>query len=227
MSPTLKFHIRGLRDGLEDGKLMIAAFDASLAQLATIGSGAQWGSKPLSERENIDDRVKIFEQARRYQLTGEGAPIRIFIIETEIENTDELPASAHIRTDDAGKKLLFAGSMMLSEGLYPHYLRPHFEKDSIRKALDGTKDYIYVEALITDYRAGPWRKGAGAALLEHAQRFCRERGQRILYLDAYAGNDRKLLKYYEGQGFSTIDNFESPKPDGSKWPGAFLRMDLV
>ncbi|KAI0183677.1 hypothetical protein EV127DRAFT_446288 [Xylaria flabelliformis] len=230
MSSTPTFHIRSLREGIEDGEFMIAAFDASLAQLASIGSGGQWGSKPLSERGRLDERTKIYEQAQRYQSTGEGDPIRIFVIEAEIPssvNADELPTSVYIRTDDAGKKFLIVGSMMLSEGLYPHYMRQHFEKESIKKELDGTKDYIYVEALITDYRAGPWRKGSGAALLEYSRRFCQERGKRILYLDAWAGNGRKLVKYYEGQGFSLIDDFESPTPDGSKWHGAFLRMDLA
>ncbi|KAI0466750.1 acetyltransferase [Xylaria cf. heliscus] len=227
MSPTPNFHIRGLREGLEDGEFMIAAYDASLAQLASIGSGGQWGTTPLSERGDMDARIKIFEQARRYQTTGEGDPIRIFVIEAEIGDTDEVPAAAHVRTDDVGKKFLAVGSVMLSEGLYPYYLRPHFEKESIKKELDGTKDYIYVEALITDYRTGSWRKGSGAALLDHAQRFCRERGQSILYLDAYAGNDKKLLKYYEGQGYSVVDDFVSTKPDGSTWHGALLRLDLV
>ncbi|KAI0451676.1 acetyltransferase [Xylaria acuta] len=226
MSPTPTFHIRGLREGREDGEFMIAAFDASLAQLAAIGSGGQWGSAPLSERGVLDDQTKIFEQAQRYQLTGEGDPIRIFVIEAEIENADDdLPASVLVRTDDAGKKFLAVGSVMLSEGLYPRYMRAHFEKDAIRKELDGTKDYIYVEGLVTDFRAGPWRKGAGAALLEHSRQFCRERGKRILYLDAYAGNGRKLIKYYEGQGFSLVDGFERDStPDGCR---AFMRMDLV
>ncbi|KAI1742666.1 acetyltransferase [Xylaria scruposa] len=230
MSSTPTFHVRGLREGFEDGEFMIAAFDASLVQLASIGSGDQWGSEPLSERGRLDERTKIFEQAQRYQSTGEGDPIRIFVIEAEIPSSvsaDELPASAHTRTDDAGKKYLIVGSVMLSEGIYPHYMRQQFEKDSIKKELDGTKDYIYVEALITDYRAGPWRKGSGAALLEYSEQFCRERGKRILYLDAWAGNGRKLIKYYEGRGFSLIDDFDVSTPDGSKWPGAFLRKDLV
>ncbi|KAI1748030.1 acetyltransferase [Xylaria castorea] len=228
MSPTPTFHIRGLRDGLEDDEFMIAAFDASLVQLASIGSGGQWGSEKLVERGVLDERTKVVEQAKRYQSTGEGDPIRIFVIEAEIPSSvdaDELPASVHLRTDDAGKRFLPVGSVMLSEGLYPQYMRLHFDKDLIKKELDGTKDYIYVEALITDYRAGPWRKGAGAALLEHSQKYCRERGQRILYLDAYAGNGRKLVKYYEGQGYSLVDNFENnPTPEGAR---VFLRMDLV
>jgi GNAT superfamily N-acetyltransferase len=73
-------------------------------------------------------------------------------------------------------------------------MRAHFGKDTIKKELDGKKDYIYLEALITDYRTGAWRKGAGAALIEHARQFCRDRGKKTIYVDAYAGNGRKLVK---------------------------------
>ncbi|KAJ2988383.1 hypothetical protein NUW58_g4008 [Xylaria curta] len=229
MSATPIFRVRGLAEGFEDGQFLLDSFDASLAQLAEIGSGGQWGSKPLSERPGLENRIKIFEQARRYQTTGEGDPILIFIVEAEIPQSavDELPASVYVRTNDAGAKLVVVGSVMLSEGIYPHYMGPHLDKKAIGKELDGTRDYIYLEALITDYRTRGWRKGAGAALIEHAQRFCRERGKLILYLDAYSGNDRKLVRYYEQQGFSVVDDFENPVADGSKWPGAFLRMNVA
>ncbi|KAI0412176.1 acetyltransferase [Xylaria grammica] len=228
MSITPKFHVRGLMEGPDDGQFMIDAFDASLPQLAAIGSEGQWGSEPFSKRPTIDKRIEIFEQALRYQLTGEGDPIRLFVIEAEIPSSavGELPASVHVRKDGTGKTLLAVGSVMLSEGIYPHYLRPHFDQEPIKKELDGTSDYIYLEALITDFRTGPWRKGAGAALIEHSQQFCRERGKPILYGDSYAGNGRKLVKYYEAQGFRVLDDFESPTPDGSKWPGAFFRTDV-
>ncbi|KAI3322491.1 acetyltransferase [Xylariaceae sp. AK1471] len=228
-APT--FHVRGLGEGIKDGQFMIDAFDASLPQLAAIGSGGQWGSEKLSEKSDaiMEEKIKIFEQAKRYQLTGEGDPIQIFIVEAEIPSSavDELPASVRVRTDDGGKKFLAVGSVMLSEGLFPQYMRAHFDKDSIKKELDGTKDYIYLEALITDYRTGSWRRGAGAALIEHARRFCRERRKQIIYVDAYAGNGRKLVQYYENQGFSAVDDFENPMPGGSKWPGTFFRLDLT
>ncbi|KAF2968370.1 hypothetical protein GQX73_g5231 [Xylaria multiplex] len=195
MASASPFHVRDL-EGPKDVKFLIEAFDASLPQLASIGSGGQWGSQPFSERPTTKDRIKIFEQALRYQLTGEGDPIRLFIIEAEIPSSavDELPEPVHIRTDDAGKKFLAVGSMMLSEGMYPHYVGRHFDNDAIRKELDGTRDYLYLEALITDFRTGPWRKGAGAALIEYARQYCREKGKPILYGDCYSGNNRKLVK---------------------------------
>ncbi|KAI1423677.1 acetyltransferase [Xylaria sp. FL1777] len=228
MSARPTFHIRGLEEGLGDDQFMIDAFNASLVHLASIGSGGQWGSEPFSERPDVEDRAKIFKQALRYQTTGEGEPRLIFIIEAEIPSSavDELPASLKVRTDDAGRKLLPVGTVMLSEGIYAHYMSHFFHQDPIKKELDGTRDYLYLEALITDYRAGPWRAGAGAALIEHSRQFCRERGKRIIYIDSYAGNDGKLVRYYEKQGFSLVDYFEGPKPDGSMWPGAFYRMDV-
>ncbi|KAI0399324.1 acetyltransferase [Xylaria palmicola] len=228
MSARPNFHIRGLGEGPEDGQFILDAFDSTLAQLADIGSGGQWGSQPVSERPNFEDRIKVYEQAKRYQATGEGDPILVFVIEAEIPsaNLDELPASVRVRTDDAGKRFLAVGTVMLSEGICPGYIRCQFDKEPIKKALDGTQDYIYLEALFTDHRTGPWRKGAGAALIEHSRKLCQERGQRVLYLDCYAGNERKLVKYYERQGFSAVDGFEGPKPDGSIWPGMVLRMDI-
>ncbi|KAI1133275.1 acetyltransferase [Nemania abortiva] len=228
MSATTTFHIRGLSEGIEDGQFMIDAFDASLPALAAIGSGGQWGLTPFAERPNVGARAKIFEQAQGYQSTGEGDPISMFIVEAEVspEALAELPDSVYVRTV-GDKKLLAVGSVMLSEGIYPKYLNDHFDKEAIRKPLDGTSDYIYLEALITDYRTGPWRRGAGAALIEHARRFCREKGKSTIFVDSYAGNDRKLVKYYEKQGFTIVSDFESPKPDGSTWPGTFYRMDVV
>ncbi|GAP84564.1 putative kinesin motor domain-containing protein [Rosellinia necatrix] len=228
MSPNPTFHVRGVGEVLEDGQFILGAFDASLHQLAAIGSGGQWGSTPFSERPDTWERIKI-EQAKRYQSTGEGEPVRIFIVEAEVPPAavDELPPSVRIRTDEAGRRLLAVGSVMLSHGMYPHYLGPHFDKEPIKKELDGTSAYVYLEALITDYRAGPWRKGAGAALIEHARRYCLEKSLHILYGDCYAGNDRKLVNYYEGQGFHVVSDFEGPAPDGSIWRGAFFRTDVL
>ncbi|KAI0813256.1 acetyltransferase [Xylaria sp. FL0064] len=226
MSTTQTFHIRGLDEGLGDGQFLIDSFNATLPHLASIGSGGQWGSKEFSERANAEDRMKLVKQAARYQATGEGDPILVFVLEAEIPSSaiDELPHAVKVRTDETGKKLLPVGSVMLSQGLYPHYMGLFFHQDPIKKELDGTREYVYCEALITDFRTGPWRKGAGAALLEHARRFCKEKGKPILYVDCYAGNDGKLIRYYENQGFTLVDHFEAP--DESKWPGAFLRADI-
>ncbi|KAI0528267.1 acetyltransferase [Xylaria bambusicola] len=228
MPTTPTFHVRGLSESLGDGQFVIDAYDASLPHLASIGSGKQWGSTPFAGRTDQEEKIKVFRQAEHYQLTGEGPPVQIFIVEAEIPSSavDELPSSLKLRKDADGKNLLSVGTMMLSQGLYPHYMATLFNQDPIKKELDGTRDYIYLEGLITDFRTGAWRKGVGAVLIEYARQFCREKGQKILYADAYAGNERRLVKYYETQGFHVVDNFEAIKPDGSIWPGVFLRLDV-
>ncbi|KAJ8121954.1 hypothetical protein ONZ43_g1724 [Nemania bipapillata] len=226
MSNTPTFYVRGLED--EDSQFIVDSFNASLPHLASIGSGGQWGSEPFAERANAEQRIKIYEQAKRYQSTGEGDPILVFIIEVAFppEAAAELPASIHIRTSEFGDQYLAVGTMMLSEGIYPPYIGQTFHKEPIKKALDGTSDYVYLEALITDFRTGLWRKGAGAALIEYSRKFCLERGKQTIYVDCYAGNDGKLVKYYENQGFTIVDSFEGPKPDGTIWHGMVLRMDI-
>jgi hypothetical protein len=72
-----------------------------------------------------------------------------------------------------------------------------------------------------------------------------------MYVDCWAGNGGRLVRYviscfwsdldnrgwdsgemltedrfYEAQGFQKIDGFVVEKADGQKWPGMFLRMDL-
>ncbi|KAI1361644.1 acetyltransferase [Xylaria arbuscula] len=228
MATTPTFHVRGISESLGDGQFMIDAYDASLPQLASIGSGKQWGSTPFAGRSDTDEKIKGFKQAEHFQLTGEGPPVLIFLIEAEIPPSavGELPSSVHARKDENGKTLLPVGTMMLSKGLYPHYMGAFFNQEPVKKELDGTQDYFYLEGLITDFRAGAWRKGAGAALINYARQFCRDKGQRILYADAFSGNDRKLVQYYEKQGFYVVDGFEAIKPDGSKWTGVFLRLDV-
>lgn len=175
---------------------MIDAYDASLPQLASIGSGNQWGSTPFAGRSDTEEKIKVFMQAEQYQLTGEGPPVLIFIIEAEIPSAavSELPSSVQVRQDADGRDLLPVGTMMLSKGLYPHYIEAFFNQEPVKKELDGTRDYIYLEGLITDFRTGIWRKGSGAALIDYARQFCREKGQKILYADAFSGNDRKLVQ---------------------------------
>ncbi|KAI0206804.1 acetyltransferase [Astrocystis sublimbata] len=223
---TPDFHIRSIKQGPEDEDFILAAFDASLPQLASIGSGGQWGSQPFSEREDTGARLP-FQQAQRYQATGEGDPIYVFIIEAEVQDEDKLPASLDIRTDESGKRLVRVGTVMFLEALYPKIASELFDRDVVKKALDGTNDYIYVEALVTDVRVGELRKGAGVAMLDHARQFCRDKAKDKLHLIAYSGNDRKLVKYYESQGYSAVEDFVYTRPSGEKWPGAFMSLKLA
>ncbi|KAI1324740.1 acetyltransferase [Xylariaceae sp. FL0255] len=214
-----------------DGQFLADSFDSSVRHLATIGSIGQWGTELFSQRQNAsnDKDEKVVRQALRYMSTGEGKPVCVYIAEVEIPSSavKELPESVHTRTDNEGKFFLAVGTVRLSDDFMPDYVRAFLHQDKLKNELDGKKDYVWLEALITDFRTGSWRKGAGAALIRYSEEYCRRKSMSTLYVDSWAGNNGALVKYYEGQGFSVIDFFEGPKPDGSVWHGAIYKKKVI
>ncbi|MEV7190879.1 GNAT family N-acetyltransferase [Streptomyces sp. NPDC093510] len=80
----------------------------------------------------------------------------------------------------------------------------------------------YIHLLVADHRRFPGR-GVGRALLAHAAEETRRQGVSLLRVDCYAGDDGKLVAYYESNGFErttpfTADNRET----GDAWPGQVL-----
>ncbi|MFC8131423.1 GNAT family N-acetyltransferase [Streptomyces sp. NPDC057302] len=61
--------------------------------------------------------------------------------------------------------------------------------------------------------------GAGSALLAHAAEETRSQGISLLRVDCYAGDDGKLVAYYERNGFTRTEAFV--EQDGT-WPGQIL-----
>lgn len=82
-----------------------------------------------------------------------------------------------------------------------------------------TEPELYVNLLVTA-RAYAGR-GVGARLLDHARAIARERGAHLLRVDCYAGDDRALVRYYEGQGFTATHPFAV-----GEWPGQVLEERL-
>ncbi|MDF3300476.1 GNAT family N-acetyltransferase [Streptomyces tropicalis] len=86
---------------------------------------------------------------------------------------------------------------------------------------DGPGSYVapageperYIHLLASDRRfAG---HGAGGALLAHAAAETARAGVSLLRVDCYAGDDRRLITYYEGQGFTPTESL-ALGPDA--WP---------
>ncbi|MEU8266140.1 GNAT family N-acetyltransferase [Sphaerisporangium sp. NPDC049002] len=78
---------------------------------------------------------------------------------------------------------------------------------------------LYVQALVIDQAfAG---HAVGAALLRRARQEAVELGVSLLRVDCYAGGDGRLVKYYEGQGFTRSETFMV-----GDWPGQLLEMPL-
>ncbi|MGW7046628.1 N-acetyltransferase family protein [Streptomyces avermitilis] len=99
-----------------------------------------------------------------------------------------------------------AGTLTLSEGP-GSYIAPVGEPER------------YVHLLAADHRfAG---HGVGGALLAHAAEETRRAGVSLLRVDCYAGDDGKLVAYYEGNGFVRTEPF-TVTVDGADWPGQVL-----
>ncbi len=59
----------------------------------------------------------------------------------------------------------------------------------------------------------------GSALLAHAAEETRRAGVSLLRVDCYAGDDGKLVRYYEANGFTPVQSFTVGEND---WPGRLL-----
>ena len=75
----------------------------------------------------------------------------------------------------------------------------------------------YVHLLASDRRFKGY--GVGGALLAHAAEATRRAGISLLRVDCYAGDDRKLVAYYESNGFTATEAFVV---GADKWPGQVL-----
>ncbi|MGW7524856.1 GNAT family N-acetyltransferase [Streptomyces sp. NPDC054783] len=62
--------------------------------------------------------------------------------------------------------------------------------------------------------------GAGAALLAHAAEVTRRAGVRLLRVDCYAGGDRRLVAFYEANGFVPTETYTAG--ERNDWPGQVL-----
>ncbi|MGW5583471.1 GNAT family N-acetyltransferase [Streptomyces sp. NPDC003857] len=75
----------------------------------------------------------------------------------------------------------------------------------------------YVHLLAADHRFSG--RGVGGALLAHAVQEARRAGVGLLRVDCYAGDDGKLVGYYERNGFTRTEAFTVGE---DQWPGQVL-----
>jgi GNAT superfamily N-acetyltransferase len=87
-----------------------------------------------------------------------------------------------------------------------------------------TEPELFVNLLVTDRaHAG---HGIGARLLAYAAELARERGLGLLRVDCYGGDDRALVRFYEGCGFTATDRFTVERAGRPPWPGQVLERRL-
>ncbi|KAK4245107.1 hypothetical protein C7999DRAFT_43356 [Corynascus novoguineensis] len=186
-----------------DAKFITSAFDSCIPHLATIGSATQWGTTPLSvvRPDFITRHITAIADAAKYRLTGSGSPARVLIAEALLPSGEYIPV----------------GAATLRGGYFPSYVlnQEHLQEITSRELAGEEKGSMYLDVLVTDFSEGTkeYRKGAGAALVKYARE--------------WAGGELGMdVMFYEAQDFHRVDRFVVSKPDGEKWPGMFLRMEL-
>jgi GNAT superfamily N-acetyltransferase len=162
------FHIRPANPESDDADFILAAWDSTLPFLASIGAGEMWGSQPFSQREGQGQEIiNIINEATKKLDGGR----QFWIAET-----------------DCSEGVVKVGAALIRETL-PGYLTEHIE---LEKHINATETLLYLEVLITDHRPNKQYKGAGKALMEALKQDARSNGRDIIYVDVWAGNNRRL-----------------------------------
>lgn len=197
------FHIRE-EVLLEDVQFILEAFDSTLPHLASIGSGAQWGSEPRSTQESS---IKRMQEAIEKARSGTNDTDAVFVAELPVDNSLDL-GIARVRRHKDGQRLLQVGAAV-TEGSFPAYITGQPNLTAFVQAAMERTDFLYLFVLISDFRAGALRKGAGTVLTERVKQYAREKGKAAVYLDCWSGNDEKLVRYVSNMHnilFSTLSD---------------------
>ena len=130
---------------------------------------------------------------------------------------------------------------MIQDAL-PFYL---LEREELKGEIEKAKSFLFIEVLISDHRMKPRYRGAGAALIKAIKSRALEKGKDALYVDVYAGNERKLnryvciyeqqewyrsthkIRYYENLGFRNVGDFSLKRRNGTTWLGTLYCIDLA
>ncbi|KAK1965445.1 acetyltransferase [Colletotrichum sublineola] len=230
MAKEPQYYIRDAGSLPNDTEFIAAAFDSTLPYLDSIGGGEMWGKVPFSERKGFMEETRdSIEESESYCQTGTGEKIRLFIAEVGVGTAcpDELKETkVQTRVWEDGEIRLSVAATCIREAWVPEYVAANSRLYIPPVDCGGPGDYVYVEFLVADHRTGGYRKGAGAALLQQIQQHYKDKGFKTMYVDAWADNGRKLVRYYERLGFRAIDEFKMGRNDGRTWPGTVLQIDF-
>jgi hypothetical protein len=195
MSKSYQFSVRdaGLSEG--DDSFVIAVFDASLPYLESIGSLGQWGSIPFSQRAGwVEETRRQVRESERSRIPDTMDALRILILEAElgVQAIGALDLKLmHSRVSDDGRCVVSVGFAFVRGDWFPTYLPAATVQHAGQFKLE---ESLYVEVMLSDKRTKGLFCGVGAALLQEVRNYGRSRGKKTLFLDGWAGNERKLIR---------------------------------
>ncbi|KAE8324807.1 hypothetical protein BDV39DRAFT_115387 [Aspergillus sergii] len=230
MTASPEFLVRDAGTVEGDDQFVVAAFDAAIPYLTSIGSHEQWGTTPFSHREGwVDETVQQIKDSNSSAVQSEqnkNGVLRIFIVEKECDAGG--PESfdsrlVHYRVSSDGRRYLSVGFAFVRENWIPGYIE---SQTHLQIPESERENNIYLEVMVTDCRVGSVRRGAGSALIQGIRDYGRKKQKKTFWLDGWAGNNRKLVRYYENQGFQGVGDFSLPRANKAPWVGTLMRMDI-
>ncbi|KAI0438332.1 hypothetical protein F4803DRAFT_101580 [Xylaria telfairii] len=195
------FTIRPATIAASDHELFIDFQDSQISWLSTVGSGDQWGTKSIREANPAAS-----ERTRPW-----------------VERSERSAQNAQWNSDWCRAFVAEASSGVPVAGLVLDSKAPAYVH-SVLPEQDESDPFVYLAYLISNRHAGEERKGAAAALIAFAKEHVHSVGLNRICLDCWRGNDRKLVRYYESQGFRLVKDFTVTEKDD--WPGCVLEMRL-
>ncbi|KAJ9477939.1 hypothetical protein PHBOTO_001488 [Pseudozyma hubeiensis] len=197
-----------------DVEFILRAYDSTLPYLSAIGSEEQWGTKPFSSRPDTVAKYTTmidigYRHHSNFLQTGLEHPEQSGVFLCEVKNRQQLWTR---------KAALQCAST------FPDYVPERLADQATRQA----KNYVYLNSIITDRRAGPLEKRALEALYIFGLVWAQQFDKTMVYGDVWAGNGGSLLKYYRDLGGSVIGTFEvqDKHGPGMPWTGYLVRKDL-
>ncbi|KAK2807491.1 hypothetical protein FQN50_005359 [Emmonsiellopsis sp. PD_5] len=171
-------------------------FDTAVEWLVSQNRTGQWGTAPFSTNPQRPD------QLREFITTGHGLwlVVKPFPPTTTDTGNDAInPVTIH--TSPPG---IIVGALAVGDKM--PYVPAVDEPEVYVRMLIAARTYV--------------GDGIGKRLLEHARGIARKAGVSLMRVDCYGGDDEKLVKYYESQGFRRVLRLE-PKEN---WPCQVLEM---
>lgn len=171
----------------EDAEFILEAFDSALPHLASIGSEKQWGLEPRSTQKVFVDRIRTAVEKARSRTSDNDT---VFIAEVPLDDNRDLGAASVRRVGD--NQMLKVGGAIV-QGFFPSYVLEQRNLEAhVREAVERA-DFIYLSVMVSDFRVGALRKGAGALLAQRVRQYALENGKAAVYVDCWAGNGEGLV----------------------------------